>query len=131
MLPMCWHFAWEHGTAQNNRWLTQSFCYRQLRDLSAGTHGFVQLAQDLVTGERVAIKFIERGEKVRSSASRGSCHGLAQLWGWSGVYSCCPQISKYVVREILNHKRLVHPHIVELKEVRRTRRLAAHSARHE
>ncbi len=28
------------------------------------------------------------------------------------------QISKYVEREIVNHKQLRHPHIVELKEVR-------------
>ncbi len=27
------------------------------------------------------------------------------------------QISKYVEREIINHKQLRHPHIVELKEV--------------
>ena len=27
------------------------------------------------------------------------------------------QVSKYVEREILNHKRLIHPHIVQLKEV--------------
>ncbi len=28
-----------------------------------------------------------------------------------------PQISKYVEREIMNHKQLQHPHIVELREV--------------
>jgi serine/threonine protein kinase len=27
------------------------------------------------------------------------------------------EVSKYVEREILNHKRLIHPHIVQLKEV--------------
>ena len=31
--------------------------------------------------------------------------------------SAALQISKYVEREILNHTRLNHPHIVELKEV--------------
>ena len=30
---------------------------------------------------------------------------------------CITQISKYVEREIINHKQLRHPHIVELKEV--------------
>ncbi len=30
---------------------------------------------------------------------------------------CPAQVSKYVEREILNHKRLIHPHIVQLKEV--------------
>jgi hypothetical protein len=35
---------------------------------------------------------------------------------------CCPllsvQVTKYVEREILNHRCLVHPHIVQFKEVR-------------
>ena len=37
----------------------------QIRDLNKGTFGFVQLAQDVTTGVRVAIKFIERGDKVQ------------------------------------------------------------------
>ena len=32
-------------------------------------------------------------------------------------HGCCVQISKYVEREIINHKQLMHPHIVEIKEV--------------
>ena len=36
-----------------------------MRDLNKGTFGFVQLAVDSQTGQRVAIKFIERGDKVR------------------------------------------------------------------
>jgi serine/threonine-protein kinase SRK2 len=63
--------------------------YQKLRDLNKGTFGFVQLALDKLTNTQVAIKFIERGDKI----------------------------SKYVEREIINHKRLNHPHIVELKEV--------------
>ena len=27
------------------------------------------------------------------------------------------QVTKYVQREILNHRRLIHPHIVEMREV--------------
>ena len=27
------------------------------------------------------------------------------------------QVSRYVEREILNHRRLIHPHIVEMREV--------------
>jgi len=30
-----------------------------------------------------------------------------------------PQVTKYVEREIINHRQLVHPHIVQFKEVRR------------
>lgn len=36
----------------------------QIRDLNAGSFGFVQLARDKLSGKKVAIKFIERGEKV-------------------------------------------------------------------
>ncbi|KAL4521907.1 hypothetical protein Ndes2437B_g07672 [Nannochloris sp. 'desiccata'] len=63
--------------------------YQKLKDLNSGTFGFVQLALDKTTGRQVAIKFIERGDKV----------------------------TKYVEREILNHRQLVHPHIVQFKEV--------------
>ncbi|GFH29451.1 sulfur stress regulator, partial [Haematococcus lacustris] len=63
--------------------------YIKLKDLNSGTFGFVQLCQDRTTGELVAIKFIERGAKV----------------------------TKYVEREIINHRSLMHPHIVQFKEV--------------
>lgn len=63
--------------------------YEKIRDLNSGTFGFVQLARDKQTGELIACKFIERGDKV----------------------------TKYVEREILNHRCLVHPHIVQFKEV--------------
>jgi hypothetical protein len=36
----------------------------QVRDLNSGTFGFVQLARDKQTGELIACKFIERGDKV-------------------------------------------------------------------
>ena len=39
------------------------------------------------------------------------------------------QISKYVEREIMNHKQLRHPHIVELREVRASSRVAWHLMR--
>ena len=41
-------------------------CPLQVKDLNSGTFGFVQLALDRTTGRNVAIKFIERGDKVRS-----------------------------------------------------------------
>jgi len=63
--------------------------YEKIKDLNSGTFGFVQLARDKTTGELIAVKFIERGEKV----------------------------TKYVEREIINHCCLVHPHIVQFKEV--------------
>lgn len=65
--------------------------YEKIRDLNQGTFGFVQLAWDKKSNPRqqVAVKFMERGEKV----------------------------TKYVEREIINHRMLVHPHIVQFKEV--------------
>ncbi len=50
---------------------TQYVCVRracewlQIKDLNSGTFGFVQLARDKATGETWAVKFIERGDKVR------------------------------------------------------------------
>ena len=63
--------------------------YQCIRRLNSGTFGFVKLAMDLDTGKQVAVKFLDRGDKI----------------------------SKYVEREILNHRRLVHPHIVRFKEI--------------
>ena len=31
--------------------------------------------------------------------------------------SAAAQVTRYVEREILNHRRLIHPHIVEMREV--------------
>ncbi|PSC74454.1 sulfur stress regulator [Micractinium conductrix] len=64
--------------------------YRKIRALSRGAFGEVVLGQDMQTGEQVALKFIERGAE---------------------------NINKYVEREIVNHMRLRHPHIIALREV--------------
>ncbi len=58
----------------------------QIRDLNAGTFGFVELALDKSTGQQVAIKFIERGDKVcvvewlvlNSCRASSSCAYLGQ-----------------------------------------------------
>ncbi|KAL4423967.1 hypothetical protein ABPG75_001268 [Micractinium tetrahymenae] len=63
----------------------------KIRDLSRGAYGCVVLALNTQTGQQVALKFIERGKENISS--------------------------KYVEREIINHMKLRHPHIVELQEV--------------
>jgi serine/threonine-protein kinase SRK2 len=111
----------------------------QVRDLNSGTFGFVQLARDKTTGELIACKFIERGDKVRHmlileslsvitlrlpdvrravvvwSLGDQSCLGTDKLVVW-----LLPQVTKYVEREILNHRCLVHPHIVQFREVSAT-----------
>ena len=63
--------------------------YRKIHDLNRGAFGFVILAQDLRVGEEVAIKFLPRG----------------------------PRINENVEREILNHKNLLHHHVVQFKGV--------------
>ncbi|KAG1653843.1 hypothetical protein FOA52_008644 [Chlamydomonas sp. UWO 241] len=65
-----------------------------IRTLGKGAYGFVQLANDQLYGEQVAIKYIPRGETV--------------------------SFYKYVLREVLYHQQLSlckHPHIVGFHEV--------------
>ncbi|KIZ04694.1 Serine/threonine-protein kinase SAPK10, putative [Monoraphidium neglectum] len=69
--------------------LRESSRYDKIADLSSGSFGFVQLARNTETNELVAIKFIERGDRV----------------------------NRYVEAEILNHRSLRHPHVIEFKEV--------------
>lgn len=108
----------------------------QIRDLNSGTFGFVQLAKDKHTGELIACKFIERGDKVCISflpvCLSIFCAGLhptvflGLIWHdpqqpsrGLGPLVLLLQVTKYVEREILNHRCLVHPHIVQFKEVSR------------
>ncbi|GIL66701.1 hypothetical protein Vafri_20188 [Volvox africanus] len=63
--------------------------YEPVRDLGSGNFGVAKLMRDRVSQELVAIKFIERGERV----------------------------DRNVEREICNHRMLNHPNIVGFKEV--------------
>ena len=71
--------------------------FRSVRQLSSGSFGFVYLAAHKLTGEVVAIKFLERD-----------------------------RIGKYLLNEVLNHRQLSsrsshtgdphsHPHVIEFK----------------
>ena len=53
----------------------------QLRDLNKGTFGFVQLALDTESNTQVAIKFIERGDKV-------GCNALQSALKYSRMCCC-------------------------------------------
>lgn len=65
--------------------------YEKVKNLNAGAFGFVQLAKDkLNKGAYVAVKFIPRGEGI----------------------------NEYVEAEIINHRQLLHPHIIQFQEVR-------------
>eukprot|EP01024_Parvocaulis_polyphysoides_P027563 TRINITY_DN24967_c0_g1_i3.p1 TRINITY_DN24967_c0_g1~~TRINITY_DN24967_c0_g1_i3.p1 ORF type:complete len:160 (+),score=21.97 TRINITY_DN24967_c0_g1_i3:75-482(+) len=63
--------------------------YEKIKSLNAGSFGAVVQALDKERNKEVAIKFIERGEKV----------------------------TKNVEREVVNHSHLRHPHIILYHEV--------------
>jgi len=100
--------------------------YRKIKDINSGSYGFVQLCQDTRTNEQVAVKFIERGEKVmicavyiRVSIRTFPIADVLDLHRICQASSAMValQITKYVERELLNHNRLLHPHIIQFKEV--------------
>lgn len=63
--------------------------YEFVQDIGAGNFGIARLMRDKVTQELVAIKYVERGDKIDEN----------------------------VQREIINHRSLRHPNIVRFKEV--------------
>ncbi|KAL4555730.1 hypothetical protein LXL04_038358 [Taraxacum kok-saghyz] len=63
--------------------------YELVRDIGSGNFGVARLMRDKQTNELVAVKYIERGEKIDEN----------------------------VQREIINHRSLRHPNIVRFKEV--------------
>ncbi|KAH7617255.1 putative Serine/threonine-protein kinase SRK2C [Nannochloris sp. 'desiccata'] len=66
--------------------------WEKIQDLARGANGFVILARNKGTGKEHALKFVERGQKI----------------------------TNHVEREILNHKKLQHPYVIELEAVFRT-----------
>lgn len=63
--------------------------YEFVRDLGSGNFGVARLMRDRVSNEYVAVKFIERGDRI----------------------------DRNVEREIVNHRMLTHPNIIGFKEV--------------
>eukprot|EP00803_Ostreobium_quekettii_P004335 evm.model.scf_823.11 EVM.evm.TU.scf_823.11 scf_823:61607-62918(+) len=63
--------------------------YQRVECLNHGSSGYVDLARCKVTNELVAVKSIPRGEKI----------------------------NRHVIREILNHRNLLHHHVIQFKEV--------------
>ncbi|XP_042464134.1 serine/threonine-protein kinase SAPK10-like isoform X2 [Zingiber officinale] len=63
--------------------------YDLVRDIGSGNFGIARLMRDKQTKELVAVKYIERGEKIDEN----------------------------VKREIINHRLLRHPNIIRFKEV--------------
>jgi serine/threonine-protein kinase SRK2 len=63
--------------------------YELVKDIGSGNFGVARLMRDKQSNELVAVKYIERGEKIDEN----------------------------VKREIINHRSLRHPNIVRFKEV--------------
>ncbi|KAK9905287.1 hypothetical protein M0R45_000339 [Rubus argutus] len=63
--------------------------YEIVKDIGSGNFGVARLVRDKLTRELYAVKFIERGQKI----------------------------DEHVQREIMNHRSLKHPNIVQFKEV--------------
>ncbi|XWS33656.1 hypothetical protein CRYUN_Cryun22dG0101200 [Craigia yunnanensis] len=77
------------GTAMDMPIMHDSDRYDFVRDIGSGNFGVARLMRDKVTKELVAVKYIERGDKIDEN----------------------------VQREIINHRSLRHPNIVRFKEV--------------
>jgi len=63
--------------------------YELVKDIGSGNFGVAKLMKTKANGELVAVKFIERGEKI----------------------------DRNVEREILNHRTINHPNVIKFKEV--------------
>ena len=118
----------------------------QIQDLGSGSFGCCKLAIDKADGEKVAVKFIPRGPRVRIRLHVSTmAHGLPQSQhmshDWRKLHmrsneahlslACayqtqaqteghctCAQIDRNVEREVLIHSQLNHPCIVGFKKVR-------------
>lgn len=88
--PFCTCFAMSPDGHALNPLAGSDWCQRLrlVKKLNAGACGFVWCCEDVVSGDRVAIKFIPRLEDT---------------------------LDKNVEREIINHSMLEHPHIIEFK----------------
>uniref|UniRef100_A0A453JUN1 non-specific serine/threonine protein kinase n=1 Tax=Aegilops tauschii subsp. strangulata TaxID=200361 RepID=A0A453JUN1_AEGTS len=63
--------------------------YELVRSIGSGNFGVARLMRNRASGELVAVKYIDRGEKIDEN----------------------------VQREIINHRSLRHPNIIRFKEV--------------
>ena len=116
--------------------------YEPVREIGAGNFGVAKLMRNKETRELVAMKFIERGNRVSRSRSRSRVLSFPFLlpsdlsslvdglflpciyimgYGCLKVKQSNPiqskQIDENVFREIVNHRSLRHPNIIRFKEV--------------
>jgi serine/threonine-protein kinase SRK2 len=99
--------------------------YEPVRDIGSGNFGVARLMRNRATGDLVAVKYIDRGDKVRfplpplqSAKPTGRRLVLVLVLMWRAVLALALQIDENVQREIINHRSLRHPNIIRFKEVR-------------
>ena len=115
----------------------------QLGTLGTGASGTVELMRHSDSGEVVAVRFIERGQQVVHDLRRPSTaqpphivpvsrlrrYSLARRRPFehellARIEHCAyhalvlaSQVTKHVEREVLNHRSLLHPHVLQFREV--------------
>ncbi|WVZ10479.1 hypothetical protein V8G54_015009 [Vigna mungo] len=91
--------------------------YDFVRNIGSGNFGVARLMRDKQTQELVAVKYIERGEKVCVNSSSLSEEGVGCARLMFFLSFTVLQIDQNVKREIINHRSLRHPNIIGFKEV--------------
>lgn len=95
--------------------------YEVVKDLGAGNFGVARLLRHKETKELVAMKYIERGHKVRIYTYIFLFFNFSQQFPtiilWLFNVQLTSQIDENVAREIINHRSLRHPNIIRFKEV--------------
>ncbi|KAI7893391.1 kinase-like domain-containing protein [Mucor mucedo] len=81
-----------------------------IKEIGRGMHGKVKLAQDLDTGELVAIKIVDKQSRRRQL-------GYSVLRAKSTGESPFSESEQKIRREIAILKKCAHPHVVRLREV--------------
>ncbi|KAJ1344936.1 hypothetical protein BSLG_000451 [Batrachochytrium salamandrivorans] len=87
--------------------------YMVVRELGRGCHGKVKLCIDTESGEKWAIKIVEKMAKRRFQSKLSAA---ARAAAESGLEPPNPQLER-IKREIAILKKCTHPHVVRLREV--------------
>ena len=99
-------------------------CMPQVELIGSGTFGTVYKAFDMLSKQYVAIKLIGTSIACAVStyhqlvSSQNEAPRYRSRWMEVVCVHMSPQVTKYVQREVSNHRRLLHAHIVQLLEVR-------------
>lgn len=88
-----------------------------MRELGRGNFGVTMLMQDLQTSEYVAAKFIQRGAKVSVVIAVAALMMASEHNTYVSNVISLLQINVNVERELLNHRPLLHAHIIRFREV--------------